>query len=107
MFSAKVLITLFTDKDLIKFIALTFGIVLLIPIIAVVVITHTGIQIVSDVLVKVDPVTKAVQLFNPDGTLYKAINLKTVWPVKGVITLGFGESDLPYQPFHTGIDIAN
>ena len=29
------------------------------------------------------------------------------WPVKGVITLEFGESDLPYQPFHTGIDIAN
>jgi murein DD-endopeptidase MepM/ murein hydrolase activator NlpD len=29
------------------------------------------------------------------------------WPVKGIVTLEFGESDLPYQPLHTGIDIAN
>jgi len=29
------------------------------------------------------------------------------WPVAGVVTLEFGESDWPYQPFHTGIDIAN
>jgi len=27
------------------------------------------------------------------------------WPVAGVVTLEFGESDWPYQPFHTGIDL--
>ena len=28
------------------------------------------------------------------------------WPVIGPISLEFGQSDLPYQPVHTGIDIA-
>ena len=85
----------------------TFLIVLLIPIVAVIVIANAGFQAVSDTLVKIDPLTKAVQLFDPTGKTYKVLNLKTIWPVKGVITLGFGESDLPYQVFHSGIDIAN
>jgi murein DD-endopeptidase MepM/ murein hydrolase activator NlpD len=28
------------------------------------------------------------------------------WPVKGIVTLEFGAPDYPYQPSHTGIDIA-
>lgn len=88
-------------------ICLIFLGILLIPLLSIIVITNAGFQPISDVLVKIDPITKSTQLLNPDGTLYKAVNLKTIWPVKGVITLGFGESDLPYQPFHTGIDIAN
>ena len=29
-----------------------------------------------------------------------------IWPVHGPVTLEFGQSDLPYQPSHTGMDIA-
>ncbi len=88
-------------------ISLIFLGILLIPLLSIIVITNAGFQPISDVLVKTDPITKSTQLLNPDGTLYKDVNLNTVWPVRGFITLGFGESDLPYQPFHTGIDIAN
>lgn len=30
-----------------------------------------------------------------------------VWPVGGPVSLEFGKPDLPYQIFHTGIDIAS
>src|SRR5438552_1649339 len=93
-------------KELITVIS-TFLFVMLIPIVTIIVLVNAGFQAVSDTLVKVDPLSKAVQLFDPTGKTYKTVNLKTIWPVKGVITLGFGESDLPYQIFHTGLDIAN
>ncbi len=56
----------------------TFLFVLLIPIIAVIVIANAGFQVVSDTLVKIDPLTKTVQLFDPTGKVYKTINLKPI-----------------------------
>ncbi len=107
MFWISVIINLYSYRKELLTVLFTFLGVLLIPIVAVIVIANAGFQAVSDTLVKIDPLSKSVQLFDPTGKVYKTINLKTVWPVKGVITLGFGESDLPYQVFHTGIDIAN
>ncbi len=90
-----------------KLLILSFLIVLMIPIVAVIVLTHTGLQVVSDALVQVNPLTKAIQLYHPNGQLFKEINLQVNWPVKGVVTQGFGEPEPPFYLFHTGIDIAN
>lgn len=89
-------------------VSLTFLFILLLPIFAVVLLTNAGIDIVSEHLATIDPITSAIQLHDPlSGKVVKEIHPEIMWPVDGVVTLGFGESDLPYQPLHTGIDIAN
>ncbi len=102
----KLLLLLYSFRHEFKLLLSAFLIVLSVPIIAVVVLTHTGLEIVSDALVQINPLTKAIQLYYPNGQLFKEINLQVNWPVKGVVTLEFGEVDLPYQPLHSGIDIA-
>ena len=83
-----------------------FAILLALPVIAVILLTQVGIKVVSDKLVDQNPQTHAIQIKDPTtGKVVKEINPTIVWPTKGVITLGFGESGI-YQPFHTGIDIA-
>lgn len=88
------------------YVSLTFIGVLLLPFIAVLVIANTGIQLVSDQLVGVNPETHRVEIHDPTGKVVATIEAATVWPIKGTVTLEFGAIDLPYQPFHTGIDIA-
>jgi len=69
---------------------------------------YASIDKVSGKLATIDPKTQAVQIHDPTtGGVIKEITSQVIWPVKGIITLEFGESDLPYQPFHTGIDIAS
>lgn len=99
--------TLWSFRKELKYVCLAFLLVLLIPVFAVLILTHAGINVVSDTLVHVDEQTKTVEILDPKGVKYKDLDVTAAWPVKGVITLEFGESDLPYQPFHTGIDIAN
>ena len=78
------------------------------PVIAVVILTNTGINIVSNKLVSFNPTTRRVEIHNPlDGSVTAVVDKGIVWPVKGAITLEFGQINLPYQPFHTGIDIAS
>lgn len=78
------------------------------PIIAVILLTNAGINIISDKLVSVNEITQKVEIHNPaTGEVIDTVDTTAVWPTKGVITLEFGESDLPYQPLHTGIDIAS
>lgn len=103
----KLLLLLYSFRHELKLLVSSFLIVLSIPIIAVVVLTHTGLEIVSDALVQINPATKAIQLFYPNGQLFKEINLQVNWPVKGVVTQGFGEAEPPFYLFHTGIDIAS
>lgn len=98
---------LWSFKKELFYVSVTFLLVLLLPFIAVLVITNTGIQLVSDKLVSINTTTHKVEIHDPTGKVVATIDAITTWPVKGVITLEFGESDLPYQPFHTGIDIAN
>lgn len=99
--------TLWTFRKQLYFVASAFLIILSIPVIAVIILAHTGINVVSDTLVHIDLATRTIQLFDPRGVKYKDLQVNTSWPVRGVITLEFGENDLPYQPLHTGIDIAN
>lgn len=90
------------------YVILAFLGIFFMPVIAVVILTYTGINAVSDRLAKVDSKTHKIQIRDPKtGAVAKEINADVTWPVTGVITLEFGESDLPYQPSHTGIDIAN
>lgn len=99
--------TIWSFRKELRFVALAFLIVISLPVIAVFILTQTGIDIISDALVGVDPETKTIVIKNPaDGTVVAKISDKVVWPVQGITTLRFGQSS-SYQKFHTGIDIAN
>lgn len=90
------------------YVFLAFLFILAMPVIAVVTLTQTGIDMVSDKLASFNSKTQRIEIYNPlNGSIVATIDKKIVWPVKGVITLEFGQSNLPYQPLHTGIDIAN
>ena len=68
---------------------------------------HTGVNIVSDALVGLNPITNTIQIKNPaDGSVVKEINPEVVWPIEGNISLRFAESS-SYQKFHSGIDIVS
>lgn len=102
------LYNLWSLKNEIKLVAFSFLILLLLPIIAVIILTNAGIDVVSDHLATVNTQTQKIQIHDPlTGDVIVEISQVMEWPVKGVVTLEFGESNLPYQPFHTGIDIAN
>ncbi len=104
----KIIIALWSFRREIKYVLLAFLVLLSLPVIAVVILMNAGFNVVSDKLVTVNTNTQSVQLRDPkDGSVIKEIKPIVSWPVSGVITLEFGQSDLPYQPFHTGIDIAN
>ena len=91
-----------------KLVVFSFIILLSLPIIAVLILTNAGIDTVSDKLATVNTQTQKIQIHNPlNGSVITEISPVMEWPVAGFITLEFGQSDWPYQPFHTGIDIAN
>lgn len=102
-----IFVSAWSFRKQLKLVASVFVGILALPVIAVIILANTGFNVVSDTLVHVDIATQTIQLFDPKGNKYKDLQVNTSWPVRGVITLRFGESDLPYQPFHTGIDIAN
>ena len=89
-----------------KYILVLFFGIIIFPVVAVFIITNTGIPAVSNALISVNPNTHEIQIHDPTGKVIQTIAAATVWPVHGEVTLEFGQSDLPYQPFHTGIDIA-
>ncbi len=97
---------IFSYRRELAYVATAFLLVILLPIIAVSVLTQTGINVVSDTLAEINEVTQVVELKNPlDGSIYKTIEGPFAWPTTGVITLEFSKSSL-YQLFHTGLDIA-
>ena len=98
--------TLWSFRKGLMFVMLTFLLICLLPLFAAFSLSTVGIPGVSDTLVALDGTTNLIKLFYPNGNFYKALSIKTNWPVSGIVTLEFGQSDLPYQPLHTGIDIA-
>jgi murein DD-endopeptidase MepM/ murein hydrolase activator NlpD len=93
-----------------KEILAVLGVLLLLmslPIIAVVELANVGVSAASSSLVSVNPTTHKVEIYDPKGNLVTTLDVMTTWPVAGVVTLEFGESDFPYQVHHTGIDIAD
>lgn len=103
----KLIFTLFSFRKELSYVIFTFLLVLLLPIIAVILLTYSGIDIVSDRLASINVNTHKIELHYPNGAIYKELDLKVIWPVKGIITTEFGEPHLPYELFHRGIDIAN
>lgn len=99
--------TIWSFKRELAFVLTAFLVVLLLPVVAVVILMHTGINVVSDALVGVETETQTIQIKDPGtGEVVKEITPEVAWPVTGVFTLNFGESS-GYQVFHTGLDIAN
>lgn len=99
--------TIWSFRRELQFVAFSFLVLISLPIIAVVILMHTGINIVSDALIDVEPETQSIQIKNPaDGSVVKEVSKKVAWPVQGVTTLEFAKSS-GYQKFHAGIDIAN
>ena len=95
-------------KKELKIILLAFLLVLSLPLVAVIILTQTGINLVSDKLVDQTGIENQVEILDPiTGEVTYTINQAMYWPTTGVVTLEFGVPHLPYQILHTGIDIAN
>lgn len=78
----------------------------MLPVIAVILLTQVGINLISETLVGQSETTQAVQIKDPaTGEVVAEVSKQVVWPAQGTITLEFGEAS-KYQPFHTGLDIA-
>lgn len=103
----KLVLTLWSFRKELKVVLIAFLIILMLPVIAVILLTQVGINIISDKLVDQNPTNQSIQIKDPTtGEVTIEIHPRVVWPTKGVITLEFGESSM-YQVFHTGIDIAS
>ena len=61
----KLFLTLFSFKQDLKYVALAFGLALLVPIIAVILLTQIGVDIISDKLATVNEVTQQVEIHDP------------------------------------------
>ncbi len=97
---------IFSYRNELKYVASAFLIALLIPIIAVILLTQIGLDIISDKLVTVNETTQNIEIHDPATGEAIPIEITASWPATGVITLEFAQSS-GYQIFHTGIDIAN
>jgi murein DD-endopeptidase MepM/ murein hydrolase activator NlpD len=107
MVNPKLIIAFWSFRKELKYVALTFLIILSLPIIAVVILTNTGINIISDKIATSNIETNNIEIKNPvTGEVVKTISPSISWPTTGVITLEFGKRS-PYQLYHTGLDIAN
>src|SRR3989344_2351613 len=102
----KLFLTIFSFKNELKYVALAFGIAISIPIIAVILLTHIGLDIISDKLATVNEQTRNVEIHDPVTGKALPLEITVAWPATGVITLEFAQSS-GFQIFHTGIDIAN
>jgi len=99
--------TIWSFRRELQLVAFLFLVLLSLPVIAVIILMHTGINIVSDALIEVVAETQTILIKNPaDGSVVKEVSKKVAWPVQGVTTLEFAGSS-KYQKFHAGIDIAN
>lgn len=100
-------LTIWSFRRELTYVSLAFLGILLIPVIAVIVLTQTGINYVSDKLATVDAESAAVEIRDPGtGEVVTTVESEMAWPLVGTVTLEFGVPHLPYQVTHTGIDIA-
>ncbi len=104
----KLIYAAFSMKKEIKLIAYTILILCLLPVFAVIILTQAGLNLISNTLATIDPQTSLVQIHDPvTGAVIETVTEPRIWPVTGPVSLEFGAIDLPYQPLHTGIDIAS
>ncbi|MCA9347274.1 M23 family metallopeptidase [Candidatus Saccharibacteria bacterium] len=98
-------------KTEIKIVLATLAVLIFLPIVSVVVVASSGVQLVGDALAALNPITHLVEIFDTEGNVIGEVELTTNWPTRGYISDEFGSE----QQFrldwglgaHTGIDIAN
>lgn len=100
-----------SSKNEIKIILITLVVLIMLPIFAVVTFADAGVSLISNALAYVNPVTKLVEIFDPNGQKVAELELSVTWPAVGAVTDEFGtheqwRKDWGLGP-HTGIDIAN
>ena len=106
--SPLVLVTLWNYRKELKIVLTTFLIILLLPLVAVIILTQTGINLISNKLVEQNIYNNSINILDPKtGETVAIIDKHTIWPTTGRVSLEFGKPHLPYQLLHTGIDLAN
>lgn len=104
----KLIAVAFSMKKEIKYLFFTMLAIIMVPVFAVLILTQAGISLVSNALATFDPQLLIIDIHDPlTGEVVDHLNQSITWPVHGPVSLEYGQSDLPYQPFHTGIDIAS
>lgn len=93
-------------KTELKVVFISLAGILLLPALAVLAIAGSGIEPVSKALAAVNPVTRQVEVRDPNGNVIALLDATTVWPTNGIITQEFGVPNPPYETHHTGIDVA-
>jgi murein DD-endopeptidase MepM/ murein hydrolase activator NlpD len=102
----KIIAAAFSMKKEIKYLFFTMLAIIMVPVFSVLILTQAGINIVSNALAQYNPQSLVVDIRDPlTGEVVDHINQSVAWPIQGRVSLEYGESS-PYQPFHTGIDIA-
>jgi murein DD-endopeptidase MepM/ murein hydrolase activator NlpD len=102
----KIVATAFSMRKEIKYLFFVMLAIIMVPVFSVLILTQAGINIVSNALAQYNPQDLVVDIRDPlTGEVVDHINQSVAWPIQGTVTLEYGESS-PYQPFHTGIDIA-
>lgn len=100
-----------SSKKELQIVLITLAVLIMLPATAVVVFADAGINLISDALAFVNPVTHLVEIFDTNGNKIAELELSTNWPAQGSVSDEFGthdqwRKDLGLGP-HTGIDIAN
>ncbi len=102
----KIVASAFSMKKEIKYLFFTMLAIIMVPVFSVMILTQAGINLVSSALAEYNPQNLVVDIRDPlTGEIIDHIEQSVAWPAQGVISLEYAESS-PYQPFHTGIDIA-
>ncbi len=96
----------FSFKREFKIVLITFISILFLPVLAIFILTNAGIPAVSNRLASIKLGANTIAIHDPTGKIIANIVISSTWPIQGVVTLEFGQPDFPYQPIHTGIDIA-
>ena len=74
----------------VKIVLVSLAVLILLPAVGVVVLASSATTVVSDTLAAINPVTKLVEIFDPNGHKIGEVALTTNWPTHGVITDEFG-----------------
>jgi len=95
----------------VKIVFVTLAVLLLLPTFAVVVFAASGASLIGNAVAYLNPVTRLVELFDPNGNKIGEVEVTTNWPVRGYVTDEFGTHEDWRKKLglgvHSGIDIAN
>jgi len=106
--NGRVFLSFWNYRKELKIVITAFLFILLLPLVAVIILTQTGINLISDKLVEQNINENTINILDPTtGEISNTISSPMVWPTTGRVSLEFGKPHLPYQLLHTGIDLAN